>query len=132
MALNGCAVTIKVGTNDVDGINNISFDQSADMLDTTDFSSSCFREFIAGLKSGTVSISGDYEPGDTNGQIVLRDAFTSGAVLTGATAVSFTVDGTNGFAADSLVTSFSVNSTVEGKSTVSISLQLTGTISYSS
>lgn len=129
MALNGCAVTIKSGSNAIAGINSIGFDTSADMLDITDFDSSCFREFIAGLKSGTVSLSGDYEPTDTNGQVVLRDAWLNGTLLTGATVISFTVDGTNGFSANAYVTSFSVNPTVEGKVTVSFSLQLTGTIS---
>jgi len=129
MALNGCGVTIKLGTNDIAGINNITFDPTLDQLDVTDFDSSCEREFIPGLSSGTITIAGDYEPTDTNGQVVLVNAWKNKTLLTTTTKPAFTVDGTNGFSADAYVSSFSINPTVEGKVTVTYTLQLTGAIS---
>lgn len=129
MALNGCAVTITLGTNDVAGINSITFDPVLDQLDTTDFDSLCEREFIPGLSSGTISLAGDYEPTDTNGQTVLVNAWKNKTLLTTTTQPSFTVDGTNGFGADAFVSAFSINPTIEGKVTVSYTLQLTGAIS---
>jgi len=129
MALSGNAVTIKLGTNDVAGINSITFDPVLDQLDTTDFDSNGNREFIPGLKSGTITLAGDYEPTDTNGQVVLVNAYSNSTLLTTTTKPAFTVDGTNGFSADAYVSSFSVNPTVEGKATVTYTLQLTGAIS---
>jgi len=128
MALSGNAVTIKLGTNDVAGINSITFDPVLDQLDTTDFDSNGEREFIPGLSSATITLAGDYEPTDTNGQTVLVNAWKNKTLLTTTTAPAFTVDGTNGFSADAYVASFSINPTVEGKVTVTYSLQLTGTI----
>jgi len=129
MALNGCAVTIKLGTNDIAGINNITWDAVADMLDVTDFDSSCNREFLNGLRGTTMTISGDYEPGDTNGQVVLQNAFLNGTLLTTTAKPVYTVDGTNGFTGDAYVSAFSINPTVEGKVVISVTLQITGTVS---
>jgi len=128
MALNGCAVTIKLGTNDIAGINSITFDPVADQLDVTDFDSACNREFIPGLRSATLTIAGDYEPTDTNGQAVLVAASLAGTLLTSTTKPVFTVDGTNGFTADAYVSGFSLNTAVEGKATVTYTLQLTGAV----
>jgi len=129
MPLNGCTVTIKLGTNSIAGINNITFDPVLDQLDTTDFDSSYEREFIPGLSSGTIAVSGDYEPADTNGQVALVSAWKNKTLLTTTQQPSFTVDGTNGFGADAYVSSFSINPTVEGKVTATYTLQLTGAIS---
>lgn len=129
MALSGLNVTIKLGTNDVAGINSITFDPVLDQLDVTDFDSVGEREFIPGLSSGTITLAGDYEPTDTNGQKVLVDAWKAKTLLTTTTKPAFTVDGTNGFSADAFVSAFSINPTVEGKVIASYTLQLTGAIS---
>lgn len=132
MALSGNAVTIKLGTNAIAGINNIGFDTVLDQLDVTDFDSSGEREFIPGLSGATMSLGGDYEPTDTNGQVVLVNAWKNKTLLTSATAPTFTVNGTNGFSADAYVSAMNINPTVEGKVVISFTLQLTGTISINS
>ena len=129
MALNGNGVTIKIGTHGVAGINNIAFDTALDQLDVTDFDSNGNKEYIAGLSGGTIALSGDYEPTDTNGQVAIQTAFTTKALMTGATKPVFTVNGTNGFTADALVSVLSISMTPEGKVTISFTLQLTGAIS---
>lgn len=129
MALSGLNVTIKLGTNDIAGINSITFDPVLDQLDVTDFDSLGEREFIPGLSSGTITLAGDYEATDINGQKVLVDAWKAKTLLTTTTKPAFTVNGTNGFSADAFVSAFSINPTNEGKVTVSFTLQLTGAIS---
>ena len=107
MALNGVAVTVKLGTNGIAGINNSNLDMSADMLDVTDFDSLGDREFIPGLRGATMTMAGDLEMLDTNGQAALIAAFLASTLLTGATQPQLTFDGTNGFGADAYVSSFS-------------------------
>jgi hypothetical protein len=128
MALNGLAVTIKLGSNDIGGINSITFDPTADMLDITAFGGTGDREFLPGLRGATLTLAGDYDYGDTNGQKVLVDNFLTGTKLESPTKPVFTVDGTIGFTADAYVSGFSANPTVEGKVTVSYTLQLTGVV----
>ncbi len=129
MALNGCAVTIKLGANGVLGLNNVTVDPTRDQLDVTDFDSSCSREFINGLIGTTITLSGDYEPTDTTGQVAIMSALLTPATLTGGTKPAITFDGTNGFTGDANVASASIGSTVEGKATFTATLQITGAIS---
>lgn len=129
MSLKGCQSTIKLGTNGIKDLNSTNFDNVLDQLDVTDFDSACNREFIPGLRGATFALAGDYNPTDTTGQVVLVNAGLNGTLLTGATAPNFTVDGTNGFTADSYVSAFSVSTTVEGKVVFSATLQCTGAVS---
>ena len=88
---------------EIDGINDYTFGLSRDVLETTDFmDTSGAHTRILGLQDIPVSISGDAEFSDTNGQNVLRAAFVSGAT------VYFRVrpDGTNGYKAQFKVSTF--------------------------
>jgi len=128
MANKGCIAGFFLGTNKVAGLNNISNAITGDTLDVTTFNSDCFRQFIAGLKGGTVSISGFYEPTDTTGQRAMFTALLAGTVLTTTQKPKFMVDGTNGFTADGIVSSYTVDATPEGTVNFSAEIQLTGTI----
>lgn len=129
MSLKGCQSTIKLGTNAIKDLNSVNFDNVLDQLDITDFDSACSREFIPGLRGATFALGGDYDPTDTNGQLVLVNAGLNGTLLTTTTAPNFTVNGTNGFTADAYVSAFSVSTTVEGKVVFSATLQCTGAVS---
>lgn len=131
MALSGNEVTIKLGTNAIAGINNIGFDTALDQLDVTAFGGTGDRVFIPGLAGATMSLEGDYDYTDTDGQKVLVDAWKGKTLLEDTTQPTFTVNGTNGFSADAYVSAFSINPTVEGKVVVSYTLQLTGEITIS-
>jgi predicted secreted protein len=128
MAVKGCSAGFYLGTNKVAELNNISNSFTGDTLDVTTFDSSCTRQFIAGLKGGTISISGFYVPGDTNGQVAMFTAFLAGTVLTTTQKPKFLVNGVNGFTADGLVSSYTVDATPEGTVNFSAEIQLTGTI----
>lgn len=129
MSLKGCLATMKLGTNGIKNLNNNNFDNVLDQLDSTDFDSSCSREFIPGLRGATFTLAGDYDPSDTNGQVAIVNAGLNGTLLTGAAVPNFTVDGTNGFTADAYVSAFSIGTAVEGKVTFSATLQCTGAVS---
>lgn len=123
----GYSTTIKLGTNAVAGINNVTFDAQLDQLDTSAFNVGT-RSFIPGLTGAQITMSGDHDPTDTNGQVALIAAWLAKTLLTTAQAPEFFVNGTNGFSADAYVASVSIGSTVEGKATFNCTLQLTGTV----
>lgn len=129
MSLNSCNVSVRLGSTVIKGINNANMDSALDQLDSTVFDGTCSKTYIPGLNGGTMAWSGDYNPADTSGQVAVVAAHFAKTLLTGATAPKLMVDATNGFEADAYVSSCSFGTTVEGKVTVSFSLQLTGDIS---
>ena len=129
MSLAGCSASFSLGANSVAELTNISNAFTGDSLDTTNFDSSCMRSFIAGLRGGTIDISGFYDPTDTNGQVAMFTAFLAGNVLgDDSDKPIFLVDATHGFTANGIITSYSVDASVDGLVGFSASIQLTSTI----
>ena len=96
--------------------------------DTTTFGSS-WTTAIAGLNSGSVSLSGIYDPTATTGpQAVLWGVITGGTAWPIAHFPGGSASGqrTNTFSA--LITSYSESSPVADKVTFSVSLQITGAV----
>jgi len=128
MALKGCNASFSLGSNVVAELNNISNPLTADSLDVTTFDSNCLREFLAGLRSGTIDITGFYDPTDTTGQVAMLTAFLAGTTLTTTQKPKILWNGTNGIEADAIVTSYNVDAAVDGLVNFSATLQLTGAI----
>ena len=84
MAERALGTQILINSNVIAGLTSISgLDLTAETLDVTTLSSDGgYREFIGGFKDGgEVSISGYFEPGDTDGQAALYDAFEAGGAI---------------------------------------------------
>ena len=128
MAIKGCGASFSLGSNVVAELNNIANAYSADSLDVTTFDSSCIREFIAGLRSGTMDISGFYDPTDTNGQVAMFTACLAGTTLTTTQKPKILWNGTNGFEADGIITAYNVDTAVDGTVNFSATIQLTGAV----
>ena len=126
MALKGCQASFLIGANTVAELTNVTNTFTGETLDITTFDSSCVREFIQGLKSGSVSITGYYDPTDTNGQVAMMTAFLAG---TNIVVPKFLVDGTHGFSgAEGVVSSYAVDATIDGLVGFSSTIQLSGTL----
>jgi len=128
MALKGCGASFLLGSNVVAELNNISNPISADTLDTTTFDSACLREFISGLRSGTIDITGFYDPTDATGQVAMMTALLAGTKLETTQQPKILWDGTNGLSADGIISSITTEAAVDGLVGFSASIQLTGTI----
>lgn len=129
MAKKGCKASFNLGANKVAQLSNVTNSYTGDTLDITTFDSECLREFIAGLRSGTIDISGFYDPTDTTGQVAMFTAFLAGDVLETTQKPKFLVDELgNGFEADGLIASYNVDAEVSDKVNFSATVQLTGTI----
>lgn len=83
MAGSSIGTKLMVGNNSVSELTSINgLDLSADTIETTTLDGDGWRTFAQGLKdAGESSISGFFNPGDTNGQIALKDAFDNGTLL---------------------------------------------------
>lgn len=135
MALPGTDVVIQVrdtatggAFTEIDGINNFSIGDEADMLDSSRFGqasgspSRYFRERIKGIEDGSISLSGDYLPADTNGQGRLRTNKASGLELD----VQILFDGTNGFQFQCKCASSNISAAIDGKLETSFELPFVG------
>lgn len=117
MAFAAHASKIEVSTDgstwyEVDGINDASFEVTRDILDTTDFKdTSGAKTRIMGLQDTKISMSGDYEDTDTNGQNTIRSRFLAGTSIH----IGFKLDGTDGYKVETYCSKFSTKASVDGK-----------------
>jgi hypothetical protein len=130
MPLPGCDTVIDLSTDDgavdtyaePDGINNVSFGESPEMLESTDFKQTDrARHRFQGLRDGTISLDGDLEPADT-GQGKLLTALRNGTQLW----CRIRWDGTNGEKVVCRVSNRDVSTSVDGKVEVSYTLDFDG------
>jgi len=128
MATTACSASFKLGSNVVAGLRDLQCTINGETIDVTTFQSSCFNEFIAGLKNATITISGDYDPTDTNGQVALVAANLAGTLLTTTQKPVYLVDSTKGFTFDGYVTSVNAGSTVGSANSFSATIQSTSTV----
>jgi predicted secreted protein len=128
MAVKGCLASFLLGTDVVASLKNVANALTGDSLDTSTFDCSCTREFIAGLRSGTIDISGDYDSTDTTGQAAMMTSFLTSTILESAQKPKILWDGVNGITADALITAIAIEAAVDGIVSFSATLQLTGTI----
>lgn len=83
MAQAAMGTKILVSANSIAELESIgAMDLKADTIETTNLDSGGWKTFMQGMKdAGDVPLSGFFNPGDTNGQMAMYNAFNSGAVL---------------------------------------------------
>jgi predicted secreted protein len=132
VALAGKNYLMKVSTvaggagayNTVQGGMSGSMNSVAGMIDITTFQQS-FVVQIQGLKDASYSFAGNWEPGDTTGQVALRNSWLNDTEIW----VQHLPDGVNGFKQQIRVSSFSIGAEVNDKIGVTFEAQGTGVIS---
>jgi predicted secreted protein len=116
-----------VSGDEVDGINSVSYGPSLDLLDVTDFKDTTGTKLkLAGLKDGSISLSGDLEMTDAP-QTLLRTAAGDGSSVW--MTIHFNPSGAasaKGFQVECKVESFEISASVDGKVEFSASLQFNG------
>lgn len=118
--------TAPSGSDEIDGINNVSYGPTGNLLDVTDFKdTSGFMKRLLGLKDGSINLSGDYEASDAP-QALLRSSWDSGASCW--ITVHFNPSGgagVKGFQVECLIESFEITSAVDGKVEFTCTAQFT-------
>lgn len=107
-------------------VDNWSLTLNADPIETTAFASGgiTVRTFEGGLKSGSGSLSGSYDAGTHHTYITQMLAQSA---MTSVLAVLY-LNASDYFSATLCITSVEVGSTIDGKTTFSMSYNTTGTV----
>lgn len=104
-------------------LTQASFTVNGEVLDITAFAAT-YAANIAGIKSLAISGSGFWASGDTNGQVALRAAFLADTDIF----LQFLPNGTTGFRAQFLLSSWEIGAEVKGTVPVSFAGVGTGAI----
>lgn len=125
MAQRALGTTIQIGANIIAELTSIAgLDISQETIDSTNLSSTGgYREFIAGFKDGgEVSLSGNFNGADTNGQMALYTALTSSTV----DSYTITYPGGGSWTFSAVVTGFSTGAELEDLVTFEATLKVSG------
>lgn len=125
MAQRSLGTTIQIGANVIAELTSIAgLDISQETIDTTNLSSAGgYREFIAGFKDGgEVSLSGNFNGADTNGQMALYTALTSSTV--DSYTINYPAGGSWTFSG--VVTGFSTGAELEDLVTFEATIKVSG------
>lgn len=116
-----------VAGDEVAGLNSVDYSPTVNMLDVTDFKDTTgFKLKLAGLKDGSISLSGDFLSGDAP-QVLARSSWSSGASIWATLNFDPSASaGSKGFNVECKVENFKVSAAVDGKVEFTASLQFTG------
>lgn len=123
----GKAGKVMVGTTQVAEITSWSLDIGADAIDVTNFGSSGWKEFVAGLKEWSGSFEGSWDMTDTNGQQALQSALTGGTTVT----LKLYVDDQKNYSGTALIKALGVEASVDDVVKATFEFQGTGALTYS-
>ena len=120
------STTLKRGANTIAEVSSITGPKpSRNAIDVTHLNSpDTYKEFIAGMKDGgEVSIEANFYPGDTNGQIGLRDDFEAGTIQDFT--VTFPTSTGTTWTFKGLVTEFGTDAPLDDKLPFSATIKIT-------
>lgn len=122
MELAGREMAIKLSpTNStfilINGVDNSTLKRMCDMLDISSYGND-YKKRMSGMKDGNLNLSGNYDPTDTTGQLMLVPGdFVYIQVLP---------NGTTGVKAKFIVEDFNFSAPTEGKQTFSATVHFCG------
>lgn len=130
--LNGTAYLLKIGSTDLPDQTEGSISINTEVIDTSSKGSSGFRTIQLGMRSGSISVSGLVDDGNSDAVDTLMATFSS----RNSVSVVFGLDGTatgaedHNFSATAFVTSLEVSAGTEDNVTYSATLELSGAITF--
>jgi len=128
----GKGYKVKIGSDDISAfLTNVSQPLTKDALETTTFGDSA-RDYIEGLKSATISLSGRWDgAGSTAIDAVLHNAYISGSLVTfslNPTGVATFTASAPGYTGSMIVTNYEHNAAFDGVASFSAALQVSGAV----
>jgi TP901-1 family phage major tail protein len=130
--LNGTAYLLKIGSTNLPDQTEGSISINTEVIDVSNKDSLGFREIQLGMRSGSISVSGLVDDGNSDAVDTLMATFSSRASVS----VVFGLDGTvtgeedHNFSATAFVTSLEVSAGTEDNVTYSATLELSGNITF--
>ncbi|HEV2583781.1 MAG TPA: phage tail tube protein [Ktedonobacteraceae bacterium] len=124
---------VKVGTsasptNKVAGVSDISLPFAAAEYDVSnmDVANNGWQQYIPGLKGAKNALKVWYDPTDTNGQLVLQNAWVNGTLLY----FIVSINGTNTATFTAYVSDMSQHGPVNNANEATYTLQMTGSVTF--
>lgn len=130
MAIAGKAGGFYLGANKVAEVNDCSLSVNGKTIDTTNFDSSEWEEYINGTKSWSVTVNANFKASDTLGQKALMDNINLASQSPIAAELRLTAAATPKFAGNVVTESYSVSVPVADKITISFNLKGSGALTY--
>lgn len=122
----GYAGKVSIGANQVAELKNWKVDLSADMADTTSFSTTGWKGILPGLKEWSGSAEGNFDMTDTNGQLALQNALINGTSL----ALKLYVDATHYYSGNAYIKKIAPEAAVDGVVSIAFDFQGNGALAY--
>lgn len=117
------------GANSASRLKNWQLDIARDQLDNSELGTE-WKEFLNGIAEWSGSFDGNFDAGDTNGQLVFMNALLNGTVRTDLTLYTDLAN-TKGFFGAANISSLGVGVAYDQIETGSFSFQGTGELTYS-
>ena len=131
---NGREATVKMGTYTIAELASWDLDLSNTEIDTGSFGTTWGKSDV-GRRKWTLTVSGFYDPSDTNGQNVLEDAWAGGTLVSNFKAyidnTSYWIPDTTTYTdAGGRVTAYRIGQTFDGVASVNFTLAGSGPITF--
>lgn len=120
------STTATFPTDEATGIKQIGYSPSLDLIDVSDFSSGQFKKKLGGLKDGTISLSGDFEPTNTAIGRIITAAGDGSSVWGNYHYDPAASAGSRGFKVECKVKGFTIDAQVDGAVQFKADLEFTG------
>lgn len=114
-------------TNKVSGLTDIASPFTRAQYDVTNMDAGTtngWQQFIPGLGGGKVTLKANYDPSDTNGQVVLQNGWLNGTLLY----FIESLNGTNTATYTGYVDGFQPHAPVNNKNDVTFLITITGAV----
>lgn len=131
--MNGTAVLVTVGGEEINLLTECSISLTTELRDITNKSSGGFKQSLAGLRSGSINFSSLHdEAEDSDAVQKLQDLWTTWSSDTVTASINFTTEtsGDYEFSASGWITSLEINAGTEDNVTISGTIEMDGTITY--
>lgn len=131
--MNGTAVLVTVGGEEINLLTECSISLTTELRDITNKTSGGFKQSLAGLRSGSVNFSSLHDEDEDSTDVQkLQDLWTVWSTDTATASIKFTteVTGDYEFSASGFITSLEINAGTEDNVTVSGTIELDSTITY--
>lgn len=120
------STTATFPTDEATGIKQIGYSPSLDLIDVSDFSSGQFKKKLGGLKDGTISLSGDFEPTNTAIGRIITAAGDGSSVWSNYHYDPSASAGSRGFKVECKVKGFTIDAQVDSAVQFKADLEFTG------
>ena len=131
---NGRNATVKYGTYTIAELASWSLDLSNDEIDTSAFGST-WKKSDVGMRGWSLSVSGHWDPTDTNGQKAIETAWAGGSLINSIklyvdTSSYWVPDVTTDSSAGGRVTSYALNQAHDAVAGISFTLSGSGPVTF--